>query len=656
VLVVGVLAFVLPASAQGAISSRGPASRATYAAKWVRTLGVAAPRGARTGDVLVAAVVFGRTSNSAPGLTAPPGWNLINRIGGRSGNALAVYRHVFQAGESTYAWRSARRVGGTVAVAAFAGVDNANPIDKSAARETTDRATIQAPSLTTTVGGAMLVASFGGFSTRGMIRWRPLGGMTELAHAAAGSRSTSIHAARQAAAGSTGRKKAQASARVDDALAILTALRPAAVVRPTAPGSSALPAEPLPVAPASGAVQPQPPAPPVAPAISAVQAQAVTTTSATITWTTDQLSDSQVEYGTTTSYALSTAVDSTAVTSHSHTIIGLTPSALYHFRVKSRNASGLLGMSADFTFRAAARGAVPLIIDTDIWSSADDVGALAAAFGLQLRGEAKVIAVGVNTRTSRPAVAADSWRCVAAITAFYGFSSVPIGAAFPDNGTAGNTPDLVGPCARLAPPGTSAPESAVRVFRRALTTEPNGSVVMASIGYFGNLSALLDSPGDDISPLTGHELVQRKVKALVAMAGAYPSGSGETNLVGDPAAAQNVASHWPTTIVWSGFEVGDQIHTGQTISSIHPASSPVRAAYEAFVGPGNWIYSYDITALYHAVRPDDSSLAEVGPGTNVVTDSGGNVFTSGSGNQYYLSLKSQTGLDSSIEVLLDTLP
>jgi hypothetical protein len=82
----------------------------------------------------------------------------------------------------------------------------------------------------------------------------------------------------------------------------------------------------------------------------------------------------------------------------------------------------------------------------------------------------------------------------------------------------------------------------------------------------------------------------------------------------------------------------------------------VRAAYEALVGAGNWIYSYDITAIYHAVRPNDASLAEVGPGTNAVTDSGGNVFTSGPGSQYYLGLKIPTNLDASIEALLDTLP
>ena len=122
------------------------------------------------------------------------------------------------------------------------------------------------------------------------------------------------------------------------------------------------------------------------------------------------------------------------------------------------------------------------------------------------------------------------------------------------------------------------------------------------------------------------------------------------------AAAQNVAANWPTKIVWSGYEVGANVHTGNTISSIHPAGSPVRKAYEAFVGPNNWIYSWDLTAIYHAIRPSDPALTEVGPGTNVVTPIGGDTFTLGSGNQYYLSLTNASGLDASIETLLDTLP
>jgi hypothetical protein len=304
----------------------------------------------------------------------------------------------------------------------------------------------------------------------------------------------------------------------------------------------------------------------------------------------------------------------------------------------------------------APSGAVPLIVDTDIFSDADDVGALATAFGLQLKGEAKVIAIGVNTRTSRPAVAENSWKCAAAVAQFYNSGDIPLGSDTPNDGTATNTPDFVGPCSTRAAPSTPTPDTAVNVFRRALTGQADGSVVMVSIGYCENLSALLNSPADSISPLNGRDLVARKVSTLVIMAGGYPSRNGETNLIGNPAAAQDVSNNWPTKIVWSGYEVGDAVHTGQTISGTHPSTSPVRIAYEAFVGPNNWIYSYDLTAIYHAIRPADSLLTEVGPGTNVIDDTGGNTFTMGSGNQYYLQLTNATALDSSIETLLDTLP
>ena len=271
----------------------------------------------------------------------------------------------------------------------------------------------------------------------------------------------------------------------------------------------------------------------------------------------------------------------------------------------------------------AARGAsVPLIVDTDLFSDADDVGALATAFGLQLRGEAQVVAVAVNKRASRAAVAANSWKCVAAVTSFYNSGEVPIGSAMPDDGSSAGDGGFAGPCADKGPPAPPAPDTAVAVYRRALAAQPDGSVVIASAGFFGNLSALLNSAPDAISPLTGRELVARKVARLVAMAGGYPSRGGETNLGGDPRSAQNVAGHWPTKIVWSGFEVGDGVLTGQSLSSVHPTGSPVRRAYEAFVGPDTSISSWDLTAVYHAARPDDPLLREVGPGTNVVHDDG----------------------------------
>ncbi len=391
------------------------------------------------------------------------------------------------------------------------------------------------------------------------------------------------------------------------------------------------------------------------PVIIAISAGAITATGATITWTTDQPSSSQIDYGPTSGYGTSTTLDPTLVTAHSQTLAGLSASLTYHFRVKSTNATGQQTISPDGTFVTSA-GAVPLIIDTDIFSDAGDGGALATGFALQLKGEANVIAIGVDTRLDRGNVATNSWRCAAAIAQFYNSGNVPIGTDMPNNGTEVNTVDFTGPCAALASPTTPAPDTAVNVFRRALASQPDGSVAFVCIGYEENLAALLASPPDSISPLSGHDLVAKKVRVLVNMGGGYPSLSGENNIVGNPGAAQAVATGWPTKIVYSGLEVGDQVHTGQTISSVHPANSPVRVAYEAFVGPNNWIYSYDQTAVYHAIRPNDTSMTEVGPGTNTINASGANTFTLGAGNEYYLQLNNATALDASLEALLDTLP
>jgi hypothetical protein len=86
------------------------------------------------------------------------------------------------------------------------------------------------------------------------------------------------------------------------------------------------------------------------PVITNVQATNVTSSGATIGWTTDEASDSQVEYGTTTAYGSATTLNPTMVTAHSRTLTGLNPNTPYHYRVKSEDASGNPATSADFTF------------------------------------------------------------------------------------------------------------------------------------------------------------------------------------------------------------------------------------------------------------------------------------------------------------------
>ncbi|MBI4580783.1 MAG: family 10 glycosylhydrolase, partial [Planctomycetes bacterium] len=85
------------------------------------------------------------------------------------------------------------------------------------------------------------------------------------------------------------------------------------------------------------------------PSIFNVNATNITTSTATVNWTTDQASSSQVEYGPTTSYGNQTPLDGTPVTTHAVNLSGLASNTVYHFRVISANANGST-TSGDFTF------------------------------------------------------------------------------------------------------------------------------------------------------------------------------------------------------------------------------------------------------------------------------------------------------------------
>jgi hypothetical protein len=66
---------------------------------------------------------------------------------------------------------------------------------------------------------------------------------------------------------------------------------------------------------------------------------------ATISWTTNELADRQIEYGRTEAYGSSTTWDRTLKTQHSVYISGLARKATYYFQILSRGTTGNLGTS-----------------------------------------------------------------------------------------------------------------------------------------------------------------------------------------------------------------------------------------------------------------------------------------------------------------------
>jgi len=92
-----------------------------------------------------------------------------------------------------------------------------------------------------------------------------------------------------------------------------------------------------------------PPGDTTGPVISNIQVINISTDSATITWETDEVANSTINYGETDGYGHQVS-DSAFETSHSMDIIGLDPATLYHFQILARDGSGNLTTSADNTF------------------------------------------------------------------------------------------------------------------------------------------------------------------------------------------------------------------------------------------------------------------------------------------------------------------
>ena len=98
-----------------------------------------------------------------------------------------------------------------------------------------------------------------------------------------------------------------------------------------------------------------------APTISGISTSNLSESGVTVAWATNENADTQVDFGTSTSYGSSSTLNGTLDTSHSVNLVGLTANTTYHYRVRSRDAFGNLTVSGDSTFTTSADATVPTI-------------------------------------------------------------------------------------------------------------------------------------------------------------------------------------------------------------------------------------------------------------------------------------------------------
>ena len=271
----------------------------------------------------------------------------------------------------------------------------------------------------------------------------------------------------------------------------------------------------------------------------------------------------------------------------------------------------LLGLFACILAAAPAADAsdrpVRILFDTDIMGDVDDVGAVAMLHALADAGEAEILAMGVSSAHDASPL------CLSALNTYFGRPDLPVGV-LKGAGWAKESRyirQVAEEFPRRLTSAAAAPD-ATELYRRVLAAQPDGSVVMVSVGMLTNLRNLLKSPPDQVAPMTGRELVQRKVKRWVCMGGTFPQGR-EYNVYKDAAASAYVVSNWPGRAVFSGFEIGDHIRTGAGAAGL-PTNSPVRRAFELYNDLKNR-QSWDQTAVWAAVRGTDGLWSLQGGGT-----------------------------------------
>ncbi|HEY4325351.1 MAG TPA: nucleoside hydrolase [Mucilaginibacter sp.] len=283
-----------------------------------------------------------------------------------------------------------------------------------------------------------------------------------------------------------------------------------------------------------------------------------------------------------------------------------------------------------------AQKPVNIIFDSDMGPDYDDVGAITILHAFADKGEARILATIASTKYDGVA------GVLSVFNTYFNRPGVPIGVpkanALELRDWQHWTDTVLAKYPHKIKTNSEAWD-AVELYRKILASQPDHSVTIVTIGFLTNLSNLLNTNADQYSSLSGKELIQKKVKLLVCMAGKYPSGF-EFNVMKDAPASKNVYENWNTPIILSGFEIGEKIKAGlPLINNDAIKNSPVKDVFrisipqakEDSIGRKSW----DETAVLVAIKGYDQWYT-LHSGRMVVAADGSDTWDDNGKGQAYL--------------------
>ena len=281
-----------------------------------------------------------------------------------------------------------------------------------------------------------------------------------------------------------------------------------------------------------------------------------------------------------------------------------------------------------------------IIFDTDIGGDCDDAGALALIHKLCDRGEAELLAV--THCFNAPYYAG----CIDSINTFFG-RKVPVGINYANpvskNPRGVYAAALCEECENSYPADLyekpEGPYDSLALIRKTLAEAEDKSVTLVATGTLSTMARLVLSEPDEISSLSGKELIEKKLNRTIVMGGRFfeswpmvlfESGdpthhvmTWEYNIRGSGYKdASTVFDNWCGELVLSSYEIGSFIVTMKGYGQGAKEGDPVALAYKIHNGDVGRC-SWDHTAVLEAVRPgvywNLHDFGKVSVGTDMVT-------------------------------------
>jgi pyrimidine-specific ribonucleoside hydrolase len=282
---------------------------------------------------------------------------------------------------------------------------------------------------------------------------------------------------------------------------------------------------------------------------------------------------------------------------------------------------------------------VKIIFDSDFGPDYDDVGALAFLHAMADSGKAEILAT----------ISCNKHELVApgmnVLNTYFGRPELPIGAPKSDGVSMGSGQHWLDSLIMKYPHkirSTNEVPDAINIYRKILISQPDTSVIIVTVGFLTNLAGLLQSESDSITILPGKDLVRRKVRKLVSMAGRFPQGK-EFNVQMDSSSSKYVYENWPTQVVFSGFEIGYEIRTGLRLINMEAEGNPVKDVFRISIPMSeedkNGRMSWDETAVLIAIYGTDDFFDVVSGNITVNSDGSNGWINNPKGKHSYVKQK-----------------